>query len=75
VTRERRLITVKEAAAYLNISQSTVYRMLARGEITALKIGSDWFFEYAKIDQWLDARPPGKVSPEKHRASPRPRPE
>jgi len=62
--KERRLITVKEAASYLNISPSSIYRMLKNGQITAIKIGSDWFFEYSKLDQWIDAQPAGKVTPE-----------
>ena len=40
--------------------------MLKRGEINAIKIGSDWFFEYAKLDQWIDARPHGVTATEKH---------
>jgi len=38
--------------------------MLKNGQITAIKIGSDWFFEYSKLDQWIDAQPAGKVTPE-----------
>lgn len=62
--RERRLITVKEAAAYLGISESHLYRMLKDGAITAIKIGSSWFFEYDKIDKWIDSLPPGRVMPD-----------
>lgn len=65
--RERRLITVKEAAAYLGISESNMYRLLKRGDISAIRIGSSWFFEYAKIDAWIDALPKGQVRPEHHR--------
>lgn len=64
--RERRLISVKEAAAYLGVSESNIYRLLKRGEIKAIKIGSGWYFEYAKIDQWIDSRPPGETRAEAH---------
>jgi excisionase family DNA binding protein len=49
--RESRLISLKEAASYLSIHPSTLYRMLKRGEIQAIKVGSEW----------IDAHPPGKV--------------
>ena len=62
--RERRLISIKEAAAYLGISESNLYRMLKQGKISAIKIGSGWYFEYSKIDQWIDAQPKGEVRPE-----------
>lgn len=64
--RERRLISVKEASAYLGISASHMYRLLKRGQINAIKIGSDWYFEYAKLDEWIDAQPKGEVRPEVH---------
>lgn len=62
--RERRLISVKEAAAYLGMSESNIYRMLKRGDIKAIKLGSSWYFEYSKIDAWIDAQPAGEVRPE-----------
>jgi excisionase family DNA binding protein len=72
VPREKRLISLKEAADYLGVSSSTLYRLLKRGLITAFKIGSDWQFEYAKLDEWIEAQPPGSVQSEtrgKRRAS------
>lgn len=66
MVRERRLISVKEAAAYIGVSASMMYRMLKRGEIEAIKLGSDWYFEYSKIDQWIDSRPKGQVATEAH---------
>lgn len=57
--RERRLISLKEAADYLGISPSNMYRMLKRGEIATMKIGDQWYFTYADLDQWIDSRPKG----------------
>lgn len=59
--RERRLIAVKEAAAYLGIHVSTMYRMLKHGEIEAIKVRGEWRFEYAKLDAWIDAQKPGRT--------------
>lgn len=55
--RERRLISLKEAADYLGISPSNMYRMLKRGEIETMKIGDQWYFTYEQLDQWIDAQP------------------
>jgi len=38
------LLTVQEAAKFLRISQSTVYRMIKRGDIGAHKVGKKWVF-------------------------------
>lgn len=66
MAREKRLISLKEASAYLGIHPSSMYRLLKRGKIQAIKIGSDWQFEYTKLDEWIDAQPAGKVWPEHH---------
>lgn len=34
-----RMLTVKEAASLLNVSNSTIYRMIKRGMLKARKIG------------------------------------
>ena len=36
---EKRLLSVKEVAAYLSISRSTVYVMMERGDLSSVKFG------------------------------------
>ena len=48
----RRVLTVKEVADYLNVHQSTIYRMLKRAELPAFRVGSDWRFNIENIDRW-----------------------
>lgn len=36
------LLTVEEAAAKLKLATATVYRMVRRGDIPAIKIGKVW---------------------------------
>jgi excisionase family DNA binding protein len=38
------LLTVQEAAEFLRISQSTVYRMIKRGDLGAHRVGKKWVF-------------------------------
>lgn len=49
----RKIMTAKELASYLGVHQSTVYRLVAQRLIPCAKIGSDWRFDVAEIDEWL----------------------
>jgi PTS system nitrogen regulatory IIA component len=48
------LLTTKQLAEYLQISERSVYRMLERGEIPAVKVGAQWRFRQSAVDEWLD---------------------
>jgi excisionase family DNA binding protein len=67
MSRPRRLIVVKEAADYLGISASTLYRLLDTGKIKAIKINSEWRFTYEGLDEWIAAQPPGTTGPDYRR--------
>ena len=47
------LMTVEEVADYLRVTEKTIYRLLKQGKIPAVKVGRQWRFEKAKIDEWL----------------------
>jgi len=47
------LMTVEEVADYLRVTEKTVYRLLERGGIPATKVGHQWRFNNASIDNWL----------------------
>jgi excisionase family DNA binding protein len=51
------LMTVEELAAYLRVTKRTVYRLLKRGSIPATKVGRQWRFDKASIDEWLRRKP------------------
>ncbi len=48
-----KLLTVEEVAGYLKIDRITLYRMLARKKIPAIKVGGQWRFYRKMIDAWL----------------------
>jgi excisionase family DNA binding protein len=50
---EAKAITVEELAEYLRVHRSTLYRLLKKQQLPGFKIGSDWRFNVAAIDQWL----------------------
>ena len=47
------LMTVEEVAGYLRVTEKTIYRLLRQGKIPATKVGKQWRFERASIDEWL----------------------
>jgi excisionase family DNA binding protein len=47
------LMTVEEVADYLRVTKKTIYRLLEGGKIPATKVGRQWRFEKAAIDEWL----------------------
>jgi PTS system nitrogen regulatory IIA component len=48
------LLTAKQVAEYLQLSQRSIYRLLERGELPATKIGGQWRFRKTVIDEWID---------------------
>jgi excisionase family DNA binding protein len=48
-----KLLTVQQLADYLNIDKRTIYRLLKRSDIPAVKVGHGWRFDKARIDEWL----------------------
>ena len=48
----KRVLTVRELAVYLNVHQSTIYRLLKRSQLPGFRIGSDWRFNLETIDRW-----------------------
>jgi excisionase family DNA binding protein len=50
------VMTVKDLSEYLHCNQSTIYRLLKRGELPAFKVGSDWRFMTAEIRNWCKRR-------------------
>jgi excisionase family DNA binding protein len=56
------VLTIKELAAYLKISKSTLYKLVREGKIPSQKIGRHWRFRKGAIDLWLEETP-ATVSP------------
>ena len=55
--RERtQIMTPKEAAKYLGFHLVTIYRLLKKREIPAVKIGGQWRFKKDILDAWLVER-------------------
>ncbi len=47
-------MTIKEVAAYLNVNDRTVLKLVTEGTLPGVKVGSQWRFRKAMLDTWLD---------------------
>lgn len=50
---EGEILTLKELAAYLKVTERTIYRLAGAKKIPAFKIGGTWRFSRADIDAWI----------------------
>jgi excisionase family DNA binding protein len=46
-------MTVEEVAHLLRVTKKTIYRLLERGDIPAVKVGRSWRFDKAAINEWV----------------------
>lgn len=53
------LLTVKEAARYLNLKAVTIYRLAQGGKVPAVKVGGSWRFKKELLDEWFQRRAKG----------------
>jgi len=53
---ETEIMTVREVANYLRLSEKTVSRMAQDGRIPAQKLANQWRFQRASIDSWMAKR-------------------
>jgi excisionase family DNA binding protein len=47
------IVTAKEVGQYLKLSESTIYKLAATGEIPGFKIGDSWRFEMEEIRKMI----------------------
>jgi excisionase family DNA binding protein len=48
------LMTLEEVANYLRVTEKTIYRLLDKHGIPAMRVGHLWRFDKASIDIWLN---------------------
>jgi excisionase family DNA binding protein len=47
------ILTTKELAEYLKLTQVTIYKYVCEGKIPGFKVGSRWRFDKDQIDELL----------------------
>lgn len=50
------ILTLPEVAAYLKVTERTIYRLAAAKKVPAFKVGGVWRFRVTDIDAWINAQ-------------------
>jgi excisionase family DNA binding protein len=50
------ILTIRQLSEYLMVSEKTIYRMLDKSLLPAVRVGAQWRFRKRDIDAWLDER-------------------
>ncbi|TAU61534.1 helix-turn-helix domain-containing protein [Rhizobium ruizarguesonis] len=48
------ILTIREVAEYLRITEKTAYRLAAESKIPGFKVGGSWRFRKGEVDQWIE---------------------
>ena len=54
MTDIQKIMNIKEAAGYLGVHRSTLYRYAQEGKVPSFKLGADWRFTKKHIDEWIE---------------------
>ncbi len=52
-TTEGEILTIRQVADYLKVTERTIYRLAAAKKIPAFKVGGTWRLSRADIDSWI----------------------
>ena len=63
------ILIIKQVAAYLKVTERTIYRLAAARKIPAFKVGGTWRFSQADIDRWISQQSAPAALPEGMRGS------
>jgi excisionase family DNA binding protein len=47
------IMTVRDVALYLRLSEAMVYKLAREGHVPALRVGRSWRFRKNLIDDWI----------------------
>ena len=53
---DKQYLTVDEVARRFGINVTTVYRLAQRGKLPAFKVGNQWRFSEARLEEWVANR-------------------
>jgi excisionase family DNA binding protein len=50
------ILTLKELAKYLKLTEKTAYRLAAEGKLPGFKVGGSWRFKLVDIEAWIQLK-------------------
>lgn len=48
------IMTIKEVAEYLKLTEKTAYRLAAERKLPGFKVGGSWRFKRSDIEAWIE---------------------
>lgn len=48
------ILTLKELAEYLKLTEKTGYRLAAEGKLPGFKVGGSWRFKKIDLEKWIE---------------------
>lgn len=48
------ILTLKEVADYLKLTEKTAYRLAAEGKLPGFKVGGSWRFKREDVEKWIE---------------------
>jgi len=53
------ILTIREVADYLKVTQRTLYRLVQDGKLPAFKVGNSWRFRREDLERWISEQSRG----------------
>ena len=50
------ILTLKEVAEYLKLTDKTAYRLASEGKLPGFKVGGSWRFKKEDVENWITER-------------------
>ncbi|GGP66793.1 methylation-associated defense system helix-turn-helix domain-containing protein MAD1 [Shewanella saliphila] len=50
------ILTLKEVAIYLKLTDKTAYRLASEGKLPGFKVGGSWRFKREDLDAWIEVQ-------------------
>ena len=55
MTEKRELLTLKQVADWLQVSDRTVHRLIDDGKLDGMKVGRQWRFAASEVENYLNS--------------------
>jgi excisionase family DNA binding protein len=60
------ILTIREVAEFLKVTERTIYRLVAEGKIPSFKVGGSWRFQRVDLVQWMNEQASGQAGHARH---------
>lgn len=54
MTMTDQILTLKEVAQYLKLTEKTAYRLAAEKKLPGFKVGGSWRFKMTDLEEWIE---------------------